>query len=72
MRALLMVGILVLAAGVAALFVAFPHTENHQVNAGPMSVDLQTKHDEKLPTGVAAALIIVGAGMAIMGARSKA
>ena len=72
MKVLLVIGLLVLVFGVVALFVEFPHTENHNLNAGPMSVDLQTKHDEKLPTGVAAALIVVGAGMAVAGARRRA
>ena len=71
MKGLLIVGLLVLIFGVVALFVEFPRTENHKMNAGPMSVDLQTKHDEKLPTGIAAALIVVGAGMAVVGASRR-
>jgi hypothetical protein len=72
MKILLVVGLLVLVLGVVSLFVAFPHTENHGINAGPLSANVQTHDNEKLPPALSAVLIIGGAGMAVMGARSKA
>jgi hypothetical protein len=72
MKILLVVGLLVLVLGVVSLFVAFPHTEKEGINAGPMSMKVETKHDEKLPPMLSAVLIIGGAGMAVMGARAKA
>ena len=72
MKILLVAGLLILVLGVVSLFVAFPHTENHGVNAGPMSVNVQTHDNEKLPPALSAVLIIGGAGMAIMGARGRA
>src|SRR3954468_23594230 len=49
MKVLLIVGLLVLVLGIVSLFVAFPHTENHAINAGPLSANVQTKDHEKLP-----------------------
>ncbi len=72
MKVLLVVGVIILVLGVVSLFVPFPHTENHGVNAGPMSVNIQTKDNEKLPPALSAVLIIAGVGMAIVGARAKA
>jgi hypothetical protein len=72
MKVLLIVGLLVLVLGIVSLFVAFPHTENHGINAGPLSANVQTKDHEKLPPALTAVLIIGGAGMAVMGARARA
>jgi hypothetical protein len=72
MKVLLIVGVIILVLGVVSLFVPFPHTENHGVNAGPMSVNIQTKDNQKLPPALSAVLIIGGIGMSIAGARSKA
>jgi hypothetical protein len=72
MKVLLVVGLLVLVLGIVSLFVAFPHTENHGINAGPISANVQTKDHEKLPPALTAVLIIGGAGMAVMGARARA
>ena len=72
MKILLVVGLLVLVLGVVSLFVPFPHTERQAMNAGPLNMKLETKHDEKLPPALTAVLIIGGAGLAVMGARSRA
>ena len=72
MKILLVVGLLVLVLGVVSLFVAFPHTERQAMNAGPLNMKVETKHDEKLPPALTAVLIIGGAGMAVMGARGRA
>lgn len=72
MKILLVAGLLILVLGVVSLFVAFPHTEKQGINAGPLNMKVETQHDEKLPAGLSAVLIIGGAGMAVMGARSKA
>jgi hypothetical protein len=71
MKILLVVGLLVLVLGVVSLFVAFPHTEKQGINAGPINMKVETQHDEKLSPMLSAVLIIGGAGLAVVGARSK-
>ena len=72
MKVLFVVGLLVLVLGIVSLFVAFPHHEKQGINSGPLNMKVETQHDEKLPVALTAVLIIGGAGMAVMGARSKA
>ena len=71
MKILLVVGLLVLVLGIVSLFVPFPPTERESMNAGPLNMKVETKHDEKLPPALSAVLIIGGAGMAVVGARGR-
>jgi hypothetical protein len=65
MRALFIAGLVVLIFGVASLFVTFPQKERHGMNAGGVSVGIETQHNEKLAPIVSAGLILAGAGMMI-------
>jgi hypothetical protein len=70
MRVLFVVGLIVLVLGVVSLFATFPQRERHGVDAGGISLGVETQHNEKLPPLVSAVLILGGAGM-MVGARGK-
>jgi hypothetical protein len=67
MRALLIIGLIVLVLGILSFFIPVPHTEHHAVDAGDFHVGVNTHHDEMLPPYVGVGLIVVGAGLMIAG-----
>lgn len=71
MRALFVVGLLVLVLGIASFFVALPHTENHGVKLGNASIGVQTRTNQKLPPAVGVVLIVGGMVMMVAGGRSN-
>jgi hypothetical protein len=70
MRALFIVGIVVLVLGIASFFIPVPHTERHGIDAGDVHLGVNTRHDEMLPPAVSVALLVVGAGLMIAGRKS--
>ena len=70
MKALLLVGVVVLVLGILSFFVPFPHSEHHGVNLGDAHVGITTHDDEKLPLAVSVVLVVVGAGLMIAGRKS--
>jgi hypothetical protein len=71
MKALLWIGLLVLILGVVSLVVPIPRSERSGVNVGGVSVGIETRHEEKTPPVVSAAMILVGAGLMIAGKRKS-
>lgn len=71
MRPLLIVGILVLVLGILSLFVPIKYRERHGVNAGPISLSVNTTESRKAPPAVTATLIIVGAALMFAGSRKR-
>jgi hypothetical protein len=69
MKALFVVGLLVLILGIASFFVALPHSENHGVKIGDASVGVQTTTSHKLPPAVSVVLVVGGIVMMIAGGR---
>ena len=69
MKALFWFGLLVLALGIASLFVAIPRNETEGVKAGNVNIGVQVRHSERVSPIVAAVLILGGAGMMIAGGR---
>lgn len=69
MRALFVVGLLVLVLGIVSFFVALPHTENHGVKLGNASIGVQTRTSQKLPPAVSVVLIVGGMVMMVAGGR---
>lgn len=53
--------------GVGSLFVPIPQKETEGFKAGPLSVKVQTQHDEKVSPIVSAVMILAGAGLLIAG-----
>ena len=67
MKILFWIGLVVLALGVGSLFVPIPQRETEGFKAGPLSFNVQTRHDEKVSPIVSAVMILAGAGMLIAG-----
>ena len=65
MRALLVVGLVILVLGIVSFFVPVPHTERHGLDAGDIHVGVNTHHDEMLPPYVGVILIVVGGGLMV-------
>jgi hypothetical protein len=70
MKALMLVGVIVLVLGIISFFVPFPHSENHGVTIGDAHIGVTTHDDEKVPPVVSIALLVVGAGLMIAGRKS--
>jgi hypothetical protein len=62
----------VLILGIASFLVPMPHSENHGIKAGDMSIGVQTTHNEKVSPIISAVLVLGGAGMMIAGGRGRA
>ena len=71
MKALFWIGLLVLILGVVSLAVPIPRSERSGVSVGGVSVGIETRHDERTPPVVSAAMILVGAGLMIAGKRKS-
>lgn len=70
MKALTVVGLVVLALGIISFFVPFPHSEHHGVRVGDAHVGITTRHDEKAAPVVSIVLVLAGAGLMIAGQKS--
>ena len=71
MKALLIVGLVILVLGILSFFVPVPHTERHSVDAGDIHLGVNTHHDELLPPYVGVVLIVVGGGLMVVGGRRR-
>ena len=69
MRALLVIGVLLLIVGVCSFFVGIPRTETNGVKIGGDSIGLQTRHTERLPEAASIALIVGGIVLLAIGGR---
>jgi len=69
MKALMIVGVLLVVWGSQSLFVPIPHNENKGINAGDVKIGVQVRHDEKVSPIISAVLIIGGIGLMLAGSR---
>jgi len=69
MKALSIVGVLLLIAGVLSFVVPVPHQESHGVKIGDAKLSVQTENSQKLPPAVGILLIGGGVVAIIMGMR---
>jgi hypothetical protein len=67
MKILFWIGLIVLVLGLASLFVPIPQRETEGFKAGPLSVNVQTQHDEKVSPIISAVMILAGAGLLVAG-----
>lgn len=70
MRALMMIGVIVLVLGIISFVAPFPHYNHHGFRVGDSRVGVTTEHDEKLPPAVGIVLVVVGAGLMISGRKA--
>jgi len=66
-KALFLVGVVVLVLGILSLFVAIPQREKHGVKVGGAELGIETKTSEKLPPIASGIMIVAGAGLMIAG-----
>ena len=71
MKALMLVGVVVLVLGIVSFFVPFPHSEHHGVSMGDTHIGITTHDDEKVAPAVSIVLVVVGAGLMIAGRKSQ-
>ena len=71
MRALFVIGLLLLILGFASLFVPVPRKERHGIDAGPVSVGVTTTSRERVPPAVSGVLIAGGVVLLIVGSRKR-
>ncbi|MGD0759738.1 MAG: hypothetical protein ABR921_12600 [Candidatus Sulfotelmatobacter sp.] len=67
MKALMLVGVVVLVLGIISFFVPFPHSEHHGVHFGDAHVGVTTHNDRMVPPFVGIILVVVGGGLMIAG-----
>jgi hypothetical protein len=72
MRALLIVGSLLLVLGLLSFVIPIPTREKHGFTAGPISVGVETTDRKKVPPVVSGILIAGGVALIIAGARKRA
>jgi hypothetical protein len=70
MKALLLVGVLLMVLGILSFFVPVPHSEHHGVNLGDAHIGVTTEHDEKVAPAVSIVLVVAGAGLMIAGRKA--
>jgi uncharacterized membrane protein len=69
MKALSIVGAVLLIAGILSLVVPVPHQESHGIKIGDSKLSVQTESSQKLPPAVGMLLIGGGVVALIMGLR---
>jgi nucleoside recognition membrane protein YjiH len=72
MKALLVVGLIILLLGILSFFVPISHTEHHGMDAGDIHVGVNTHHSDLLPPYVGIILIVVGGGLIVVGGKGRA
>lgn len=70
LKALMLVGVVVLVLGIVSFFVPVPYSEHHGVSFGDAHVGITTHDEEKVSPVVSIVLVIVGAGLMIAGRKS--
>ncbi|MGA8215782.1 MAG: hypothetical protein WB799_19470 [Candidatus Sulfotelmatobacter sp.] len=70
MKALMVVGLVVLVLGIASFFVPVPYSEHHGVSFGETHVGITTHEEERVSPVVSVVLAVVGAGLMIAGRKS--
>ena len=69
MKALPLVGVLLLVLGVLSFVVPVPHRENHGVKIGDAKISVETDNSEKLPPAVGIVLLAGGVLALVLGLR---
>ena len=71
MKALLVVGLIILVLGILSFFVGIPRTENNGIKVGGAEIGVQTKHTDRIPPAGSIALVVGGIVLLAVGARAK-
>jgi uncharacterized membrane protein len=71
MKALPLVGVLLLVLGVLSFVVPVPHRENHGVKIGDAKISVETENSEKLPPAAGIVLLAGGVVVLVLGLRKS-
>jgi ABC-type enterochelin transport system permease subunit len=71
MRALLILGILLIVLGIVSLFVGIPHQQSSGLEVGGAKIGVQTRTSERIPLPASIAIIVGGVVLAAVGGRSS-
>jgi hypothetical protein len=71
MRALLVIGILLIVLGVVSLFVGIPQRHSSGIKIGGAEIGVQTKSSERMPLPASIAIILGGVALAALSARAS-
>ena len=71
MRALFVAGIILLILGLVSLVVPVPTRERHGIDAGPISVGVETTERKKVPPAISGVLIAGGIVLMVAGGRKR-
>jgi hypothetical protein len=63
----MVIGLILVVLGLASLFVPIPHRVRHGVQAGPISLGVETTERERVHPGISAVLIAGGVVLMIAG-----
>jgi uncharacterized membrane protein len=69
MKALAIIGVVLVLLGVLSFIVPIPHQQDHSVKIGDSKVGIQTQTSEKIPVAAGVALIGVGVVALALGSR---
>lgn len=72
MKALFIVGLIIVVLGILSFFVPISHTEHHGLDAGDIHVGVNTHSSDLLPPYVGVILIAVGGGLIVAGRKAGA
>jgi hypothetical protein len=70
MKALFAVGLIILVLGILSFFIPVPHTEHHGVDVGDAHIGVDTHSSNLLPPAASIALVVVGAGLMVVGKKA--
>ena len=71
MRALLVIGVLLIILGIVSLFVGVPHRQSSGIKVGGAQIGVQTQTWERIPLPASIAIIAGGVLLAAVGGRSS-
>jgi hypothetical protein len=69
MKALAIIGVVLVLLGVLSFIVPVPHQQDHSVKIGDAKVGVETQTSEKLP--IAASIALIGAGVVALALGSR-
>jgi len=72
MRALVLIGVVLLVLGILSFVVPIPTSKTHELKAGDASIGVTTHHDEKLSPVVGGVLCAAGVVLLVAGSRRAA
>ena len=71
MKAVLVVGLIILVLGILSFFVGIPRTETNGIKVGGAAVGVPTRHTDRIPPAGSIALVVGGIVLLAVGARAK-